>query len=320
MNINDKPLVTIAIPTYNRADGFLPQAIECALNQTYPNLEILISDNHSTDHTESTVANYQDKRIRYIKQPHNIGANNNFNFCFSEARGEFVLLLLDDDMIDPDFIEACMDAAKTQDNVGLVRTGTRIIDIEGNILMQRENPAAGMSPTEFFLAWFNNKITLYVCSTLFNTEKLREMGGFNSRHNLFQDGLLISKLIAKYNHANVKEVKAGFRQHDKNMGVIAESDAWCEDSLDLLKNMCDSSEQDKSIIKTAGMIFFCKMNYTEAARLTSPFRRFYAYYRVAKHFDFAYSPFKFALKKDIRPALRKLKRLLLKKTDALATK
>ncbi len=320
MSINNKPLVTIAIPTYNRADGFLPQAIECALNQTYPNLEILISDNHSTDHTESTVARYQDQRVKYIKQPKNIGANNNFNFCFSEARGEFVLLLLDDDMIDPDFIEACMNAAELLDNVGLVRTGTRIIDMEGNILMQRENPASGMSPTEFFLAWFDNKIALYVCSTLFHKEKLREMGGFNSRHNLFQDGLVISKLIAKYNHANVKEVKAGFRQHDKNMGVIAESDAWCEDSLDLLKSMCDASEQDQSAIRSAGMIFFCKMNYTEAARLTSPFRRFYAYYRVAKHFDFAYSPFQFALKKDIRPALRKLKRRLFKRTDTSAAK
>ncbi len=320
MNTTNTPLVTIAIPTYNRATGFLPQAIECALAQTYPNLEIIISDNHSTDNTESIVRSYHDKRIRYIKQPQNIGANNNFNYCFSAAKGEFVSLLLDDDLIDPDFISACIDATRGQSNIGLVRTGTRIIDSDGNILMQRENPAAGMSPDEFFLAWFKNRITLYVCSTLFHRQRLLEVGGFNSRHNLFQDGLAIIRLVAKYGHADVREVKASFRQHDANMGIIAESDAWCEDSLDLLKEMCELTKESDNDIKEPGMLFFCKMNYTEAARIKSPLKRFYAYYRVAKYFDFASSPFKFAMNKDIKPALRSVKRAIFKNSGSSKTK
>ena len=48
------PLITIAIPTYNRADNYLKQAIQCAINQTYSNVEIVISDNCSMDNTESS--------------------------------------------------------------------------------------------------------------------------------------------------------------------------------------------------------------------------------------------------------------------------
>lgn len=108
MNNFVPPLVTIAIPTYNRANLYLTQAIESAINQTYPNLEIIISDNCSTDDTEMVIRSFKDPRIRYFRQEKNIGGNNNFNFCLKQARGEYFLLLMDDDLIDSDFIETCM--------------------------------------------------------------------------------------------------------------------------------------------------------------------------------------------------------------------
>ena len=73
-------LVTIAIPTYNRADNYLKQALSSALVQTYRNIEIIVSDNCSTDNTESVVKNFKDSRIRYFKQKKNIGPYKNFNF------------------------------------------------------------------------------------------------------------------------------------------------------------------------------------------------------------------------------------------------
>ena len=60
------PLVTIAIPTYNRADGYLKEAIQSALDQTYPNLEIIVSDNCSIDDTESIVKCLSEPDIRKI--------------------------------------------------------------------------------------------------------------------------------------------------------------------------------------------------------------------------------------------------------------
>ena len=106
------PLVTIGIPTYNRAKAYLKDAIKSAVDQTYPNIEILISDNGSTDNTQLLVKSFDDPRIRYIKQENNIGANNNFNYCVMNAKGDYFLLLHDDDLIDKDFVEVCIHAAK----------------------------------------------------------------------------------------------------------------------------------------------------------------------------------------------------------------
>src|SRR4030042_2488708 len=132
MTANTYPLVTIAIPTYNRADGFLKEAIRSALNQTYSNIEIIVSDNCSVDNTTTVVKSFNDPRIRYFKHKENIGANNNFNFCVEQARGAYFLLLHDDDLIDDDFIDVCMKAAEYNTDIGLIRTGTRVIDSAGN--------------------------------------------------------------------------------------------------------------------------------------------------------------------------------------------
>ena len=88
--------VTIAIPTYNRADRFLRSAIECALNQTWDDLEIIVSDNCSTDNTTEVVQSYADARLNYVRQSKNIGANGNFNYCIENAKGTYFLLFHDD--------------------------------------------------------------------------------------------------------------------------------------------------------------------------------------------------------------------------------
>lgn len=125
------PLVTIAIPTYNRAGGYLKQAIASAVSQTYPHIEIIVSDNCSCDHTESVVKSFRNSRIRYFRQEKNIGANNNFNFCLEQANGEYFLLLQDDDLIDADLVGTCMKQMNSNLETGIIRTGTRVIDAQG---------------------------------------------------------------------------------------------------------------------------------------------------------------------------------------------
>ena len=79
-----KPLVTIGIPTYNRADS-LSEAIHSAINQSYQNIEVIISDNASTDNTKTicTQIESKDNRIKYVRQKKNIGSVNNFNAVLS---------------------------------------------------------------------------------------------------------------------------------------------------------------------------------------------------------------------------------------------
>ena len=314
MTDNVHPLVTIGIPTYNRADGYLKQTLESAVNQTYQNIEIVVSDNCSTDHTEMVVKGFSDPRIRYFKQAKNIGANNNFNFCVKQAQGDYFLLLHDDDMIDEDFIEVCMRAASYDTEIGLIRTGMRRIDPDGKVLTKSLNRVGGLSTEDFFMGWFAGKTPMHLCCTLFNTKRLREVGGFNSKHQLFNDVLAEVQLAARFGRVDVQDAKASFRQHPLQHAVLAKVNDWCEDSLILLDTMCDLvSDEKKALVGREGTRFFAKHNYRLAGKIESPIDRFITYLLIFKIFNYQYSPLHFF----VNQALRRMRRLKRKVKQAL---
>ncbi len=287
----NKPLVTIAIPTYERADGYLRQAIASAVSQTYRNVEIIVSDNCSRDHTGEVVRSFNDSRIRYFRQEKNIGANNNFNFCVEQAGGDYFLLLHDDDLIDEDFVDVCMSAAGQQGEVGIIRTGTRICDEEGNVIFLYPNMASGYSTDDLFLGWFRNKTSFYLCSTLFNTGKLRKIGGFRSRHNLFQDVIAELKLAATFGRTDVRDIKATFRSHSGEMTHSVKVSQWCEDSHLLLDTMCNlASVENRNLIRKEGMKFFSQINYRRATQVKSLAGQLAAYFTVFRKFGYRHLP------------------------------
>lgn len=311
MTDNKLPLITIGIPTYNRADGFLIQSLESAINQTYPNIEIIISDNCSTDHTKEVVHGFSSPRIRYFKQTENIGPVNNFNFCVQEARGQYFLMLHDDDLIDPDFVEACMTAVDDNTDPGVIITGTRKIDEQGTTLAETPNRLCNDSTKDFFLGWFSGKVALYLCSTLYNCERLKEIGGFRSRTNHFLDVVTTVKLAALYGRLDVYDVKAGFRRHSANMGGDpARVYAWAEDCLYLLDVMCNllSNEDERAEIRRYGMPYFCTKNYRLTSTIGARLKRFSIYYEIYKKFDYSYSPVHFLYSRHVRPRKNSLLR------------
>jgi len=101
------PLVSICIPTYNR-DAKLQRAIEALLRCDYPNIEIMKSDNASTDDTRAMCEKWaaSDTRIRYYRHAANQGIVRNFQFARSKATGKFFLWHGDDDRLDRGFISA----------------------------------------------------------------------------------------------------------------------------------------------------------------------------------------------------------------------
>lgn len=98
-------LVSVCVPTYNRAD-FLRDSLVSITAQTYRPLEILISDNASTDGTETICRALaaRDARVRYVRHATNIGLYENHNFCLDESRGEYVGFLHDDDLHAPTLV------------------------------------------------------------------------------------------------------------------------------------------------------------------------------------------------------------------------
>ncbi len=100
------PLVTIGIPTYNQ-QAYLAEALESALAQNYPNLEVVIADDCSSDDTKKLVQRYlSDKRLKYFRNENNVGRVLNYRKLFYEyAAGDWYVNLDGDDYyIDDNFI------------------------------------------------------------------------------------------------------------------------------------------------------------------------------------------------------------------------
>lgn len=298
MKNQTSPLVSIGIPTYNRASNYLKHALRSALNQTYKNIEIIVSDNCSPDETESAVKSFDDSRIRYFRQSENIGALRNCNFCLEQSQGQYFLLLLDDDVVDDDFISTCLDAAKPPNEPGIIVTGVRQIDSAGNILSVSHNRANGCSTADFIFGWFEGRVPLYLCSTLFNTKRLKEFGGFHSKTNMYEDVVAYVHLAAKYGRVDISDIKASFRRHESNLGTVTHYREWCEDSLYLLDIMCEVVPEHAASIRERGMRYFCLRNYRHAARIQSTLERLRAYLTVYRMFDHSYSPLKFMYAKN----------------------
>jgi glycosyltransferase involved in cell wall biosynthesis len=122
------PFVSVIIPTYNRA-RLLGRAIQSILNQTYPNFEIIIVDDCSSDNTENVVRSLCDERIRYIRQEKNTGAVVARNRGIKAAIGEYVAFQDSDDEWLPEKLEKQMKAFEIgPPDLGVVYTSYWRID------------------------------------------------------------------------------------------------------------------------------------------------------------------------------------------------
>lgn len=101
--ITNEPLVSIVLPTYNRAQ-LLPFAIQSVLAQSYTNLELIIVDDNSPDNTGEVVKSFDDPRIRYVRNSPNLKLPRALNRGFSSAQGEYLTWTSDDNLYRPEAV------------------------------------------------------------------------------------------------------------------------------------------------------------------------------------------------------------------------
>lgn len=128
--LNQLPLISICIPTYN-STLFLAQTLESIAAQTYKNIEVIISDNASTDETPDIIKTYCERYgWTFYHNEVNIGAGNNFNRLIELAHGEYIAIYHADDIYEPTIVEKSVHAFQQSQNIGLVGTiGIAINDI-----------------------------------------------------------------------------------------------------------------------------------------------------------------------------------------------
>lgn len=178
--MTEKPLVSIGLPTYNRAK-WLPRALDALLSQTYRNIELIISDDASSDETETICREYakKDSRIRYIRQPKNITQLPNFRFVINEARGKYFMMAADDDWWEPTFIETLYRALEENPEYGVAMSSIAFVRSDGSLI--RESIFQGRDDISTFDRYklfyrcllFAGKIGYYLYG-LFRTEVARK--------------------------------------------------------------------------------------------------------------------------------------------------
>jgi glycosyltransferase involved in cell wall biosynthesis len=127
------PKVSIGLPVYN-GERYVAMAIESILAQTYDDFELIISDNASTDRTAEICRRFAgaDPRVRYHRQPANLGAAANFNYVFELAEGSpYFKWAAYDDWIAPTFLEKCVDRLEQEPGAVLCQSLVEVVDADG---------------------------------------------------------------------------------------------------------------------------------------------------------------------------------------------
>jgi len=208
------PKISIGLPVYN-GEAYLAKAIESILDQSYPDFELIISDNASTDRTAEICRDFaaRDSRIRFFQNRVNIGGARNHNRVFELARGEFFKLAAHDDLYPREMLERCLEVfEKGSPSIALVYSYFELIDEFGNCvevrtdLIEKRDPRAHRRLARLLL-----NIGCYSAIYGLIRSELRrkiQQGSF-----AYSDGVFLAELAMLGEFREVKEVLLCLRHH-----------------------------------------------------------------------------------------------------------
>jgi len=136
MNVEMRPLVSVGVTTYNRPEG-LRKALDCLLNQSYENLEIIVSEDCSPNiETNKVIEEFvsRDSRIKAVHHSENIGAEANHNLLVTLAAGKYFMWADDDDLCEPEMLETMVEAMEENPAAVLCGSDVRVIDADDTLL------------------------------------------------------------------------------------------------------------------------------------------------------------------------------------------
>lgn len=138
------PRVSIGLPVFN-GENYLAEALAAHLAQSMGDFELIVSDNASTDGTETICRWFaaRDERIRYVRNPTNLGAAANYNQVLALAQAPFFRWAAHDDLLEPDFLAQSLAALEARPEAVLCITGARRIDAAGAELLRWSSPLHG---------------------------------------------------------------------------------------------------------------------------------------------------------------------------------
>lgn len=213
------PLVSIAIPLYNGA-RHLRDSIESVLRQSFGDFELLLIDDLSTDETWSIAREYagRDPRVSAVRNSRNLGLVGNFNRCLAMAKGRFVCVWHQDDVMLPQNVEQKATLLSSHPSVGFVHSNVLMIDEGGNVLSEHWEADSRRDyidvGREFFLKMIQPGRN-YVCcpAVLARQECYQKLGDFRPELYFACDWEMWMRLSLYYDVGCLGEPLIQFRRH-----------------------------------------------------------------------------------------------------------
>jgi glycosyltransferase involved in cell wall biosynthesis len=232
------PRITIGIPTYNRS-SLVKRCVENVLAQTYGNIEVLVSDNASTDGTLPNLRSIKDARLRVLVNSENIGAVNNFSRCIREASGDYLLLLSDDNFLaDATFLERCAAMIRLEPRLPLVVGTYDILELEGiDDARRRVIPAVTSKKlstgiwagTEVFSEYCQGRLSAGPLSVVIRTDVLRANNHYTAEYRCVHDTATWTPALLEGRAGLINERCATYIIHGGAISFTKTVDEWIAD-------------------------------------------------------------------------------------------
>lgn len=177
--MKDHPIYTIAIPAFKST--FLKKCIESVLSQTHSNFELIIVNDASPEPIDELVSQFSDPRIRYYKNSKNAGAEfmvQNWNKCLELARGDYFILLGDDDLLDKDYLESFEALIRDYPALNVYHCRSKIVDTDGNTIDITPPWPSYENVYDNMYYRLNMSRIQYVSDFVYKTDALKAKGGF----------------------------------------------------------------------------------------------------------------------------------------------
>ncbi len=212
-------LVSICMPTYN-GERYIAEAIQSALDQTYQDIELLVSDDCSTDLTAEIVHEFarRDKRIVYWRNESRLGLFPNYNECMTQCKGDLIKPFAQDDLLSPKAVELMVSAYKNN-NVALVCCGKTILNdspVSFSEVVETVLPpglTTGRAVIEQSLKSYRNLIGEPV-TVLFDAKRVGK--GFSENYYSLGDLEFWFRILQKSDAFYLPEELVTFRQHPES--------------------------------------------------------------------------------------------------------
>jgi hypothetical protein len=166
--------LTIVIPTLNR-DYCVGRAIESALAQTFRDIEVIVSNNGSSDQTRTLLAGFRDPRLRVFHHETTMPMADHANFLIGQARGELFVGLSDDDYLEPTFAERVLEVYDERPDIGFLYTRCWT-HVGGRAVASPAGPAFE-DTVPFFENYFSGNRHIFWCACVTRVGDLRRLGG-----------------------------------------------------------------------------------------------------------------------------------------------